>query len=341
VEESIRYDRLVFSLTGDQRSALRLTSGMGENETLELEPCGLVWQDHNMSLVLAGGGYRSEVADELLLNDCRISHELTIEAIIDPRDIDQPGPLPIICFGDNLENCNFALLQHEDKLILQLNTTDNNRSSRQLATALVTLPNDLSHHILVSHRSGETVCYLDGKEVLKYRLIRGTFSNWQAYPLLFGYLSDKYGAWRGRLTEVSVYNRYTDSIEARHAAARSQRAVASRRQVDRFVLEAIEQETTELITPYKDCETQLTLVISRYEIQKVVEGELDDTTIVAARWEIVDSQHQSAIGSSKAVPRRLTLERISDNPQLDQFLTTSNRTSRNHRNSVPEFFVVD
>ena len=339
VEESVYYDGLVFGFARDQQKSLRLATGLGENDTLSLEPYGSACLDHNMSLVLNGGSYRSEVTDELLLNSCRASNELTIEAIIDPLEIGQPGPLPIICFGRSLEESNFALFQDKNELLFLLRTRNGDEPAQLHAITLVSLPDDNSHHVLITYRSGEAVCYLDGNEVLRHRRIRGDFSAWQVHPLVFGQLPDEKNVWKGRLSEVSVYNRFTDGIAARRASTKSQSAVRAWPKVEQFVVDAIEQEAIEYISPYKDTEVQPSLVISRYQVQSVVTGDLEETTFVAARWDIVDSHHRP-VPADLPPPKRLTLERVKDNPPLERFLIKPNGSARAQQFS-PSYFVVE
>jgi len=78
--------------------------------------------DHNSAMLLNGGSCVATNAGARLLEACRASNALTIEATLTPANITQDGPARIVTFSSDPANRNFTLGQQQGKLILRLRT---------------------------------------------------------------------------------------------------------------------------------------------------------------------------------------------------------------------------
>jgi hypothetical protein len=70
--------------------------------------------------------------------------------------------------------------------------------------------------------------------------------------------------------------------------------------------------TPDSIAPYRHA-----LVVSRYEIVNVVEGEAVDKELAVAEWAIRDARVLPGAGRSAGSVHRLTLERYDAHPELE------------------------
>ena len=73
---------------------------------------------------LAGGFMETEGVDKDLLEACRKTNRLSIEALITPANIDQDNLQRIIAFSSDAGSPNFSLDQHGEELIFSLKTSE-------------------------------------------------------------------------------------------------------------------------------------------------------------------------------------------------------------------------
>ncbi len=159
-------------------------------------------------------------ADKALFEACRKSGQLTIETVISTASLQQSGPARIVTFSLDAGNRNFTLGQDGDKLILRVRTPQTGLNGSKPQLTLTTLPLNRAVHLAVTYQSGKTTCYLEGKQVMTTNKVRGDFSNWEPYKLLFGDEAAGDRDWQGMLDGVSLYARVLTEAEVRrHAAA--------------------------------------------------------------------------------------------------------------------------
>ena len=166
-------------------------------------------------LDLADGAFLVEGKDEELLAACRKSNALAIEAIITPDDLKQRGPARIISFSQDAMLRNFTLGQERNQLILRLRTPKTGTNGSNPQTVLCRLADTKPHHVIVSYREGELICYLDGKQVLKTDRIRGDFRNWEPMHLILGDEYEDERNWSGQLQRIAILARPIGPAEAK------------------------------------------------------------------------------------------------------------------------------
>ncbi len=270
---------------------------------------------------LAGGAFLAEDVDERLLEACKATGRLTIEAVITPDSVKQPGRAAIVSFSGGDSSRNFALVQKGEDLVLLLRTRSGGGASAR--PRLCKLAAGKPHHVIVSYAAGTTACYLNGVEVSASRAVTGDFGNWTPQRLVFG---DEYaggGDWAGRLEGIAVYSRFVDAAEAKRKHALYRPRLANRKPARRLIVtgklvEAAATPTLKAIHPYRRC-----LAVHTYEVQDVLSGRYDRRRILVAHWVILDAR---AVGFRRPIGRayRLTVEPFADHPQLatERVMTT-------------------
>ena len=71
------------------------------------------------------------------------------------------------------------------------------------------------HHIIVTYKAGELICYKNGEQVYKYTGSLGDFSNWSDHQLIFGDEYKDLRDWAGSLMGIAIYSRFIDEKEAK------------------------------------------------------------------------------------------------------------------------------
>lgn len=277
--------------------------------------------DRYYAMDLAEGTFDVEGVDQILLDACQRTDQLTLEAVITSVTIPSKRTRRIITFSSGLDSRNFALAQKRDKLVFRLRTPKTNRDGTKPEITLYTIDAGKPHHIVVAYHPGRLVCYINGERVLSIGDVRGDFSNWSSQRLLFG---DEWGGkrdWAGKLEGVAIYNRFLSPEEARHNYAHYAKRLKTRKPVARFVVEAKLREKTQMPTIAKLQEYPRALVVHTYDVQNVLKGRLDSRRILVAHWAFLDLQPVLLICEKKVGDLyQLELERFDDNPQLESEL---------------------
>jgi hypothetical protein len=154
-------------------------------------------------------------ANDYLLKACQQTNELSIEARVRPADEEQEGPARIITFSQDSKIRNFSLCQEGDQYLLRLRTTGTGLNGSEPDVPLGPLQGDRWTHIVVTYRSGELACYIDGKPQ-EVDQIGGDFSNWSSQQLLFGNEHQDDRPWHGLLSHIAIYARFMDEEEVQH-----------------------------------------------------------------------------------------------------------------------------
>ncbi|HUS59034.1 MAG TPA: LamG-like jellyroll fold domain-containing protein, partial [Planctomycetota bacterium] len=272
---------------------------------------------------LSGGAFMAQDVDAELLKACKMTNELSIEALITPANLQQTGPARIISFSSDISSRNFTLGQTGDKLVMRLRTPQTGANGTPPDAILCTLEAGKPHHVIVTCKPGLIVCYLNGKEAASTAAVQGDFTNWEPHRLLFGDEWNGGRDWAGSLEGIAIYSRAIEPPEARkHYDAFAPR-LKSRKPAERLVVQAKLAATQPTPNPKALGSYRRALVEYTYDIEKVLDGKCDAKRIIVAHWVILDLRvvpNDKKTGSSY----RLTLERFTDNPQLDSEYRAAN-----------------
>lgn len=288
--------------------------------TYNIHPRGRARFNHDQAMVLAGGAFLAEGADEDVLRACKKSNELTVEAVIRTEHLNQSGPTRIVTFSTNSGSRNFTLGQERQNLVFRLRTPQAGGNGVNPETTLCKISPQTPTHVVVTYRPGHITAYVDGKQVFAGRKVQGDFSNWEPQHLLFGDEFDGHRDWAGTLEGVAIYSRALGADEVQRNANQYRNLIRSRRQVPRIEVSAkllakSHVPTLGEIKPYRAA-----LVVSKYRVSKVLQGKLKDKEIFVSQWALLDGQKQPITGMKPGKDVRLSLEPYEDNPQLQRFV---------------------
>jgi hypothetical protein len=122
--------------------------------------------DHNYAMLLDGGSSIAADADARLLEACRASNALTIEATLTPANVTQEGPARIVTFSSDPLSRNFTLGQQRDKLIFRLRTPQTGPNGTPPDQELCSVQASRTCHVTATYSGGHVLCYVDGAKVL-------------------------------------------------------------------------------------------------------------------------------------------------------------------------------
>jgi hypothetical protein len=308
-----RTDGLVFLWRNRAADNEIMDASGRSNRVCRAEPRGLARYGRRLEMDLTGGAFIAEAGNDELWNACRNSNELTIEATITPKTGMQTGPTRIVSFASGTNASNFMLGQEQGELIFDLATGEGPGPLRRLCG----LRADTRQHVVVSYKPGLLVCYLDGSLVFSNADVKGVLAGWTPAYLVFGDAREGGWNWSGTLEGVAIYSRYVDAIEARrnaqlYASMLKGQKPAPRLVVDAQLVEASNIPAPEAILPYRRG-----LVVNRYEILHVIEGQFDGKELLAAHWAILDAKKMNGAERKKDKVYRMTLEAFDDHPELE------------------------
>ena len=260
-----------------------------------------------------GGYFVAAGADDAVAAACKKTHQVTLEAMMTPADLQQAGPAAIIACGPAPDKGNFLLGQEGDRLVLRLRTS---AASPAQPLTLARLEAGRPQHILVAYQPGRIACYRDGEPAAPAGAVSGDLAPWTPQTLAFG--ADPAGGspWAGTLEGIAIYNRFVGPDEAKIRFAAAAARLKDRKTAERVVVEARLRTVTPTPAPEAVAPYVRAMAAHEYEVEKVLQGRCDAKGILAAHWVILDARILPAawrVGDRY----RLVLERFEDHPELE------------------------
>jgi len=169
---------------------------------------------------IAGGGltinkpglFASAGPATKIIEACKKTNEITIQAWVTPANDTNQGPARIVTLSANPSNRNFTVGQDTTgyQIRLRTTTTGNNGVNPALAIPNAVVPNKMVK-LVYTFAAEEAKFYIDGKEVGKLKVV-GTFDTWDDnYKFGLGHeldLADDLGrSFLGDYFLVAVYSR--------------------------------------------------------------------------------------------------------------------------------------
>ena len=161
-------------------------------------------------MVLGGGSFLVEGFNKSLLEACKKSIELFVEAAILPDNVTQHGPARIITFSSGYQDWNFTLGQEKTRFGLRLGTSPKGYSSNDLCPVVV----GKWQHVIATYRPGSLACYVNGKVAHTSKADLGDFSKWKDENLVLGDEFPGKRDWSGSLRGIVIGSRFIDASEA-------------------------------------------------------------------------------------------------------------------------------
>lgn len=202
-------------------AAVKDVSAIGEPLHLEVKdedhvkwvPGGLAIQSSTM---LAASGPAAKIIEA-----CRLTNAITIEAWIKPANTTQGGPSRIVVLSKNPLQRNFTLGQQGGSYDVRLRTTATGENGTNPSFSTQGgVATQLSHVVYTRDEKGTAAVYINGS-LAHTGPIRGSLSNWaddMQFALANEFTSAR--AWLGELHLVAIYNRALTAADvARNHAA--------------------------------------------------------------------------------------------------------------------------
>lgn len=267
----------------------------------------------NYVMDLTAGAFVPDATAKPLLEAVQAHGAFAIEAVLTPLADAPSGEGVVVAFADELETGNVVLSQRGDMLSLRL------KGQTGEPLPLVRLPRSRASHIVVSYAPGKLAVFVNGQRVLLKNPPEVPVTTWTAQQLIFGDAILGNHNWPGLLEDIGLFGREIGATEARQRFEAQQARSAGRKpKVDIVIVEAkltgvCPAADPQGIAPYKRC-----LSVQQFEVEKTIEGKLDDKVISVAQWSVL---------SGRVVPEylkykvgetyRLALERWADHPEQE------------------------
>lgn len=191
-----------------------------------IDPSDVRWLAQGLEItrptVLVSSGPAQQINDA-----CRESNEITIEAWIKPRNVDQSGPARIVSISKNTHSRNVTLGQGlwgilpSDLFDMRLRTTERSANGMpSFASPSGTARPAKTHVVFTRQRNGTARVTIDQVTVAE-TTIPGDFSTWNArFPLLIANETTGEFPWLGELYLIAIYDRAlsANEIKQNHAA---------------------------------------------------------------------------------------------------------------------------
>ncbi|MDX1384581.1 MAG: LamG-like jellyroll fold domain-containing protein, partial [Thermoanaerobaculia bacterium] len=273
-----------------------------------LEPLLRARLDRDFAMELGGGRFAAaKEAMRYTRYAVQTTNEITIELVVTP-DREQSGT--VTGYGMAAGSRNFVLEQSGDRLVAGLLLAG---EERRLEVAR--LAPGRPTHVVVSYRPGHLRAWADGEPSAESRELVGDFFHWRDRPLAFGDTE-----WSGNVEAFAIYSRILDDAEVAENHARLAAELRSRPAPERIVVEATavawsRPPTLDEISPYREA-----LTVNRYRIDAVEAGTglAAGRSLRVAEWAILGGE---ILEPAPAGRRRLVLEPVADNPQLERVVT--------------------
>lgn len=296
-----------------------VADGRGGRTECTVEPLrGARWSPfHGMDI--RKGSFVAPNAGPRIVEACRRSNELTIEATLLPRSAALTGPARIIALSKRIGEANFMLGQERDRLVLRLRTpeTGSDGTANDSQTDLGRIEPGRRIHVIVSYQDGELAAYLDGRPYKVPQRIRGSFDTWDIMDLRFGDESSHDRTWDGEIDGVAIWSRFVGPEEATRRFELNRIRTAGRLEPRTLEFRARLVEATPVPDPREIAPYRRALALCEYELD-AAESPVDGSQrIHVYHWVILDAAVVPDAIPQKGEPVVLRVQRVEENPPLE------------------------
>ena len=177
---------------------------------------GSVPTEWDGALSFQNGSAAFPSVNEPLLQACRESSRLTVEAVFRTRAADQTGPARIVTFSSSASARNFTLGQQNDQIVFRLRTDATvNNSGGYREFALFKIEPYETVHAMVVYEPGRLAAYKNGERAFQTEQLTGGLGAWTSHYFLLGDEADGARQWNGAVEAFAVRSEALSADEAR------------------------------------------------------------------------------------------------------------------------------
>ena len=256
--------------------------------------------------------------------------QFSLEIVVGSADLAQTkgaGDLPLAIFNWGFDGVwksgLFWLIQENSLLQVGLSKHQGEGDPKPEVFEMATLPDTRAHHVIVSYAAKRLAFYLDGKKVKEIdpspaHLLEDTqpkFLWFVPLRMAFADIAAK-NAWHGTFEYVAMYNRFIEEPEAAKNAAAVAAELAKRKALPRIEVQAKLVAKSKVPDPGQMAPYRSALVVSEYQVEKVLKGDYAGKTIRVAQWGIIDLQPTPLAAQAPGTSVKLVLETFVDHDEL-------------------------
>ena len=149
-----------------------------------------------------------------VITACQASNQITMEAWVEPLNLSQTGPAPIVTVSQAGNKRDFTLGQSGSRYDGRLRTSTTNQAGSSTLSAAGSATLNLTHVAYTRDAAGNVRIYVDGA-LSASSTLTGNFSSWASYKLGIANELSSGQPWRGDLHLVAVYSRALSAAEVR------------------------------------------------------------------------------------------------------------------------------
>ncbi len=304
---------LVF-LWENARAANEIRTADGGVRNCTVEPRGLARYGCWYDMRTRGGAFEAVGQADELLDACRGTNELAVEAVVTSLRGGQKGPARIVSFSRDPGSRNFTLAQENDHLIFRLRTPKTGENGSNPQTRLSMLEIGVPQHVIVTYRDGMLAWYVNGEPAGVTHEVAGDFSNWEPQTLIFGNEATGDRNWDGALEGVALYSRFIGAEEARKHWRTYRKRLEGREPPARYVARGVLLETTATPDPRDIAPYRRALAVYLYRLEPG--SGIDEDRVLVAHWVVMDGK-ALPFAREKGKTYDLILEPYDEHPELE------------------------
>lgn len=195
------------------------SSAMPQHDLLIEDPENVQWLPGALRLS-QGTRLRSDGPATKIVDRCKVSNEITVEAWITPNNTSQEGPARILTISNGAYERDVTLGQGlwggqpSDTYNVRLRSTSTDEDGMPLVTTPAGVARtELQHVVYTRNSSGAAKFFVDG-HMIHQGSVSGSLSNWDhGHRLALGNEFDAWRPWLGDLHLIAIYERALEGTE--------------------------------------------------------------------------------------------------------------------------------
>ncbi|MFZ1292286.1 MAG: LamG-like jellyroll fold domain-containing protein [Melioribacteraceae bacterium] len=187
-------------------------SGVGSKIDLTIFSTEAVeWNNHGLRIKSEPSISTTSPAQKII-DACKTSDEITLEAWLLPLNNTQTGPANIFSLSQDASHRNFTIGQTAGSYDVRLRTSTTDHNGLPSVSSNGVSSDDFNHVVYTRDENGNAKLYIDGT-LRNSSTVSGNFDEWQDYFLSMGAEVGGGSPWLGTLNLIAVFDRALSNSE--------------------------------------------------------------------------------------------------------------------------------